>query len=106
MKIKKITNQNADTDTDLITVNNFFAHLVKEISITNYGSNKELIQAFFPNKTYQYAEAMLKHLPKDLPKSIEKSHLYSKQGVYYAATSIDRRIHDGEGIDTTGLNAA
>ena len=34
MKIKKETNQKTDIDDDLITVNNFFAHLVKEISIT------------------------------------------------------------------------
>ena len=40
MKIKKSTNQNADIDDDLITVNNFFEHLVKEISIAKYGSKK------------------------------------------------------------------
>ena len=48
IKIKKKNNQNLDIDTDLITVNNFFAHFVKEISITKYGSDKELIPIFSP----------------------------------------------------------
>ena len=43
IKIKKNTNQNLDNDNDLITVNNFFAHFVKEVSVTKYGNDKELI---------------------------------------------------------------
>ena len=45
MKIKKSTNSSSDIDGDLITVNNFFAHLIKEISVTKYGSDIELIPA-------------------------------------------------------------
>ena len=48
MKIKKSSNESSDIDTDIITVNNFFAHLIKEISITKYGSDKELIPTFSP----------------------------------------------------------
>ena len=40
---------------------------------------------------YQYANSMLKHLPKDALKTIQKTHLYSKQAVYYADPNIDRR---------------
>ena len=40
MKIKKWTNVATDIDEDLITVNNIFAHLVKEIRVTKYGSDK------------------------------------------------------------------
>ena len=54
MKIKKSTNEASDIDDDLITVDNFFAHLVKEISVTKYGSNKELIPTFSPYEVYQY----------------------------------------------------
>ena len=78
MKIKKATNQNSYIDNDLITVSNFFTHLVKEMSITKYGSNKNLIPTFSLHETYQHAGAMLKHLPKDALKTIEKTHLYSK----------------------------
>ena len=48
---------------------------------------------------------MLKHLPKDSLKKIEKTLLYSKQSVYFNSTSINRRIHNGTGFVTTGLTA-
>ena len=50
MQIKKSTSQTTDIDSDLITVNNFFAHVIKEISITKYGSGKDLFQRFLPTK--------------------------------------------------------
>ena len=73
IKIKKKTNQNLDLDVDLITVNNFFAHFVKEISITKYGSDKELIPPFSPYKIYQFPNSMLKHIPVNTPKTIGKT---------------------------------
>ena len=75
------------------------------ISVTKYGSDKELIPTFSPYETYQYSDAMLKHLPKDALKTIEKTHLYSKQPVYYNDVTIDRRIHNGDGIAITDMNA-
>ena len=97
MKIKKSTNQNSDIDDDLVTVNNFFAHLVKEISITKYGSNKEQIPTFSPYEIYQYSDSMLKYLPKDALKTIEKIHLYSKEpGYYNDVTSTEEIIMVGE----------
>ena len=64
-KILKSRNEASNIDTDLITVNNIFPHLIKEISITRFGYNKQLIPTFSPYEIYQYSEAMLKHLPKD-----------------------------------------
>ena len=52
MKINKKTNQNLDNDADLKTVNTFFAYFVKEISVTKYGSDAELIPTFSPYETY------------------------------------------------------
>ena len=49
---------------------------MKEISITKYGSDKELIPTFSPYEIYQYSDSMLKHLPKDTLKKIEKTLLY------------------------------
>ena len=72
MKIKKATNGATDTDGDLTTVNNFFAHLRKEISLTKYGSDKELIPTFSSYKIYQYSGSMMKHLPKDSLKNLKK----------------------------------
>ena len=88
MKIKKATNMLADIDSDMITVNSFFGHLVKEISITRYGHDKQLILTFFPYEIYQYSDTMLKHLPKDSLKKIEKTLLCSKQSVYFNKTTI------------------
>ena len=81
MKMKKSTNQNSDIDADLITVNNFLAHFVKDVSFTKYGSDKELIPTFSPYEIYQYSDAMLKHLPNDALRTVEKTQLYSKQPI-------------------------
>ena len=59
------TNESNDIDSDLITVNNFFAHLIKEINVKKYGSDIKLITTFFPYEIYQYSDSMIKHLPAD-----------------------------------------
>ena len=81
MKRKKSTNNASDIDSDLITVNNFFACFVKEINVTKYGSDKELTPTFSP-----------------------KEIVYSKEPVYFNMTTIDRRIHDGSDFTITGLS--
>ena len=50
-------------ETGMMTVNNFFAHWIKEISIARYGTNKDLISTTTPQKIYQHSDSMLKHLP-------------------------------------------
>ena len=82
--MKKKTNANQDIDGDLITVNGFFAHWIKEISVTKYRRNKELPTAFSPWEVYQYSNNMLKHLPSDALKTIAKTLLFDKQPVYFA----------------------
>ena len=74
MKIKKSSNEAIIIDRDMITVNNIFGHLIKEISVTKYGSDKELIPTFSPYEIYQYSDAMLKHLPKDSLKKMKKHY--------------------------------
>ena len=76
MKSKRKSNENLNTDSDLITVNNLFAHLVKEISVTKYGSDKKLIPTFSPYEIYQHSDAMLKHVPDDPLKQLKK-HYYT-----------------------------
>ena len=48
---------------------------------------------------------MLKYLPKDTFKKLEKKLLHSNTGIYYNDVEIDRRIHNSYGITTRGLNA-
>ena len=106
IKIKKKSNNSSDIDDDLITVNNFFAHWVKELSITKYGSDRELPPTFSPWEIYKYSDQMLKHLPKDSLKIIQKNFLYSKKPVYYGNTAYERRNFNSKDISTTGLTAA
>ena len=72
MKIEKATNEATNTDGDLITVDNFFAHLIKEINATKFGSDKELIPTFSLCEIYQYSDSMMKHLPNDSLKNLKK----------------------------------
>ena len=44
-------------------------------------------------------------MTNDSLKTIEKTHLYSKEAVYYNDINIDRRNHNGGGLTTTGMNA-
>ena len=85
----------------MITVNNFFVHFVKEISITKYGNDKELIPTFSPYEIYQYSDSRLKHLPAETLKTIEKTFLYSKSPAYYTDGNIDRRNHNGDSYNWT-----
>ena len=65
-----------------------------------------MIPTFPPYEIYQYFNSMLKHLPAETLKTIEKTFLYSKTPVYYTDVKVDRRNHNGGGIATTGLTAA
>ena len=49
---------------------------------------------------------MLKHLPKDSLKTIQKTHLYSKEPIYFASTLYDRRNYNSANVVLTGLTAA
>ena len=73
IKFKKRTDINAGIGTDLITV--------KEINITKYGKNIELIPTSTPQEIYQYSHSMLKHLPPNSLAVIQNGLLYSQKGV-------------------------
>ena len=106
LKSKKKSDNTADIDDDLITVNSFFVHWVKEVSITKYGSDKELPPTFSPWEVYQYSDQLLKHLPKDALKTLQKTLLFSKKTVYFASKSYDRRNYNSKDLTYTGLTTA
>ena len=64
---KKNTNRNLDLDNDW------------QVSVTKYGSDKELTPTFFPYEIYQYSDTMLKHLPRDALKTIKKHICVAKK---------------------------
>ena len=51
-KLKRLLTR-VDIDPDLITVSNFFAYLIKEISVTKYGNDMQLILTFSSDEVYQ-----------------------------------------------------
>ena len=59
-------------DGDIFPVNNIFAHWIMEIDITKYGTNRSFIPTTTPKEIYRYSDSMLKHLPKNSLKMIEK----------------------------------
>ena len=86
-------------------MNDFFAHWIKEISITKYGSDKELPPTFSPWEVYQYSDQMPKYMPTDYLNTIQKMHLYSKKPAYFPSESYERRNHNFSGVSTTGLSS-
>ena len=75
MEIKKATDKNSNTETDLITVNKFLCHLIKEINVTKHGNDNPLMPTFSPYEIYQYSDAMLKNLPKSFQKHLKNDAL-------------------------------
>ena len=94
---RKTSDKAAAIDDDIISVNNFFVHWIKDLNIKRYGDDIAILPI---NKTldiYRYSESMLKHLPGDVIKTFQKELLYSKKPVIIkgnaANTISDRRNH-------------
>lgn len=75
IRLRKLTNAAANLAADLIPMNNFFAHWVKEIDVATNGGNKSLIQRTTLQEIYRYSESMLKHLQKEALKMIQNNLL-------------------------------
>ena len=95
IRFKKLSNIAHNLDVDIYLVNNFFAHWIREIDVTKYGTNKSLIPTTTPKEIYRYSDSMLKHLPKNALKIIEKDLLYSKKPVIIPGNE-DRRSHNND----------
>ena len=106
IKIKKTSDNTAHIDNNLITVDNFFAHWIKEVSITKYGTDKELPPTSSPWEVYQYLDQLLKHMPTNALKTIQKTHLFSRKPIYFADTSYEKRNYNDANVDFTGLSTA
>ena len=78
MKIKSAADNNNDIAAGVITVNNFFAYLIKEIYIKWYGDIL-ILPLTYKVSIYRYSDEMLKHMPEKALKTIENDLLYSKK---------------------------
>ena len=99
MKIKKSTNvANNLTATD-ITVNNFFAHWIKEIDIKRLGDDTPILPTTNTVEIYKYSDAILKHIPKNALAVIQNDLLYSRKKVKLPAGEDRRDQHTAQGED-------
>ena len=103
-RFRKLSNVTQDLDPNLQQVNSFFAHWIKEIDITKYGTDKSLIQTTTPLEVCKYSDAMLKHLPKNVRKMIQKYILFSKKVIIYLASSDRRSCSNDDAIKRTDDN--
>ena len=78
---RKVTNKTQAIDVDMIPVNNFFTHWIKDISIKRYGDDIAILPINTTLGIYLYSEAMLKHLPDDVIETFQHELLYSKKKV-------------------------
>ena len=94
---RKVTNKAQAIDTDMITVNNFLAHWIKNISIKRYGDGIAILPINTTLDLYRYSESMLKHLPDDVLETFQHEILYSKKKVIIKGNGAnsfnDRRNH-------------
>ena len=93
LKIKKKTNVANDILATEITVNNFFAHWIKEIDIKRLGDDVPVLPTTNTIEIYKYSDAMLKHVPKKALKVIENDLLYSRKKVKLPAGEERRDEH-------------
>ena len=97
LTFRKNSNKQQAIDGDMIPVNNFFAHWIKDVTVKRYGDDIAVLPINTTLDMYRYSESMLKHLPDDVLKAFQNELLYSKKKVIIkgnAANSFsDRRNH-------------
>ena len=95
IRFRKLSNAVHNLDADIYPVNSFFAHWIRGIDITKYGTNKPLIPTTTPKEIHRYSDSMFKNLPKNAVKIIEKDLLYCKKPSIIPANE-DRRSHNND----------
>ena len=101
LKIKKKSNNSTNIDSTAITVNNFFAHWIKEIDIKRLGDDTPILPTTNTVEIYRYSDAILKHIPKDALGVVEKDLLYSKKKVKLPDGEARRKKHTPQNWDVT-----
>ena len=94
---RKRTNKTTAIDDNMIPVNNFFAHWVKDVTVKRYGDDIAVLPINTTLDIYRYSESMLKHLPDDALATFQHELLYSKKKVNIKGNSAnsynDKRNH-------------
>ena len=99
MKITKKSNVANNIHATEITVNNFFAHWIKEIDIKRLDDDIPILPTTNSILIYRYSDRLLKHMPQDLLVIIENDLLYSKKIVKLPGGEDRRDTHTAAGED-------
>ena len=99
LKIKKKSNVANNLNAGDITVNNFFAHWIKEIDIKKLGDDTPILPTINTVEIYKYSDQILKHLPKNSLSLIEKTLLYSRKKVRLPDGEDRRKKHTAAGAN-------
>ena len=99
MKIKKSSNVANNLAATEITVNNFFAHWIKEIDIKRLGDDTPILPTTNTVEIYKYSDAILKHIPKNALAVIQNDLLYSKNKVKLPDGEDRRKKHTPQNGD-------
>ena len=97
LKIKKSSNVANNLNAGDITVNNFFARWIKEIDIKKLGDDTPILPTINTVEIYKYSDQVLKHMPKNSLKMIEKDLLYSRKKVSLPDGEDRRKKHTAAG---------
>ena len=84
---KKSTDKTADVD--VVMVNNFFVHWLKEIDIRRYPDDVRILPTNNTVKVYNYAAQQIKHLPTKSLDDIKKTILYEKRQLFWLEKEIE-----------------
>ena len=64
LKFKSSANNGNNLAANTVTVNNFFAHWIKEIDIKRYGDDIPILPITNMVDVYRYSNELLKHMPE------------------------------------------
>ena len=80
-------------DDDMITVNTFLGHWIKDIDIRPYPHDTRILPTNNSVDICQYSAQQLKYLPKKFLAAVQKTFLYTKNPVWFTG-SRDRHSAD------------
>ena len=78
IQIFKNGNPATNIDATLVTVNNFFAHWLKETDITHYPDDVRILPTNNTVNISSYSGEILKHMPAKALDTIKETLLYDK----------------------------
>lgn len=79
--IRKKSNVTQTIDAEMIMINSFFAHWIREANIKRYGDDITILPLNNVIEIFCYSEAMLKHLSRKSLETFQNKLLYSNKTV-------------------------